>query len=118
MDVLHAARLYAANTAWKLSGSRPAGRVLVRALDSRDESVRAIAGMFLVQSGERAVPLLTEALAERRSVPVVLTILGDIGAPEAEPVIEDYRSYPDPEVARAARDALSAYAIRARTARA
>lgn len=118
MNVLHFAAIFAARAVWRLTGARPAGRVLLRALESRDESLRATAGMLLVRSRGRAIPLLSEALREQRNVPLVLTLLGDIGDPRSRPVIEPYSAYPDPDVAKAARAALAAYALRARTARA
>jgi HEAT repeat protein len=87
-------------------GMDSAGRALVDALDSDDETVRTLAGMFLVQSGKRAVPLLREALAARKQAPTVLTMLGDIADPATIPDLEAHVSDPDPEVARAAREAL------------
>jgi len=38
---------------------------LVDALDSRDEDLRTLAGMFLTEAGKKAEPLLEEALAKR-----------------------------------------------------
>jgi hypothetical protein len=65
-----------------------------------------IAGMSLVQTGRRAEPLLADALERRENVPIVLSILGDIGDPACEPVLARFTGDPDPETARAARDAL------------
>lgn len=87
-------------------GSDAAGRALVRNLRSPDENVRTLAGMFLVQSGRRSLPLLREALARGEDVPTILTMLADIGDPSAEPEIRARLGDPDPEVARAASDAL------------
>ena len=67
--------------------------------------------MFLVRSGNRAKPLLTEALDHRESLPLVLTILGDIGDPESLPKLQQFRDDPESEVAKAALDALEAIKV-------
>ena len=73
------AGLFAGKAIWRITRLRPVGRAIVRALGSKDDSVRTVAGMFLVQAGKQAVPLLEEALARRENLPMVLTILADIG---------------------------------------
>jgi hypothetical protein len=99
MKLAKAAGVFAANIAWRAMGLRPAGRALVRALGSVDENVRTIAG-------EKSEPLLLEALDRRENVPLVLTVLGSIGDRKLEPRISGFVQDPDPEVAKAARDAL------------
>jgi hypothetical protein len=106
MLVRDAVRLYLDRTLWRATGLRWAGRALVRALGSPDEGVRALAGMFLVQAGRRSEPLLAEAVARRENLPVVLTILGDLGDPRFAPELRRFRDDPDPEVAQAAEQAL------------
>lgn len=106
MELARVASVFANRAVFSATGFRPAGRALVHALGSDDENVRVIAGMSLVQSGRRAEPLLEEALERRENVPVVLSILGDIGDPASEPVLYRFTGDPDPETARAARDAL------------
>lgn len=98
--------LLAARIVFAVTGLRPAGRVLVRGLGSGDETVRTVAGIFLVRVGRRARPLLEEAAERRQSLPLVLTVLGDLGDPACEPLLERHTSDPDPEAARSARDAL------------
>jgi HEAT repeat protein len=88
------------------AGIQSAGRALVHALDSDDESVRTLAGMFLVQSGRKSIPLIREEITARRHLPMMLTMLGDIAAPETVPEIERFTTDSDPAVARAANDAL------------
>jgi HEAT repeat protein len=100
------AGLAASHAAWRATGSRAAGRVLVRALGSTNESVRAAAGMLLERGGRRAEPLLVEAAERRESLPEVLVILGDLGDPATEPLLRRFADDHDPEVSRAARDAL------------
>jgi len=106
MELARVASVFANRAVFSTTGFRPAGRALVRALGSDDENVRMIAGMSLVQTGRRAEPLLEDALERRENVPIVLSILGDIGDPACEPVLARFTGDPDPEAARAARDAL------------
>lgn len=91
---------------WRVMSIRPAGRALVRALGTDDEQVRAIAGMMLVKSGGKAKPLLQEALNRRENVSTVLAVLGSIGDPSMEPEIRRFADDQDPQVSKAARDAL------------
>ena len=106
MDLARVAGVFANRALFAATGLRPAGRALVRALGSEDENVRTIAGMFLVRSGRRAEPVLEEALARRENLPLVLTILGNIGSPESEEVLRQFATDRDPEAAEAAREAL------------
>jgi HEAT repeat protein len=109
-----AARLFVQNALWRATGLPSAGRALIRALGSEDEDVRAIAGMFLAQARERAVPFLEEALRVRESLPMVLAILGDIGDRRFEPELVRLSQDRDPAVAKAARDALRVLGARQR----
>ena len=99
-------RLHALKSLWTLIGCRSAGRALVRTLGSTDESERAVAGMLLVRGGKRAEPLVAEAIRRREHLPIVLVIAGDIGASSLEPELRHLTLDPDPDVARAAHDAL------------
>jgi len=87
-------------------GSAAAGRGLLADFASDDETVRALAGMFLVRGGPRSLPVLREALARRKQMPAVLTMLGDIATDESAELIRQYLSDADPEVAAAAHSAL------------
>lgn len=106
VELAGTARLFAQHTFWRATGAPSAGRALVHALSSEDEGLRTIAGMFLAKSGKRAEPLLREALWRRQNVPLILTILGDIGDHEIEPDLRQFSQDSDPRVAQAARDAL------------
>lgn len=99
--------LFVYKALWRTLGLRSAGRALVRALGAEDEDARTIAGMFLVQAGKQAEPLLEEALNKRENLPMVLTILGDIGDRKFEPELHQFSQDRDPQVAKAARNALS-----------
>jgi len=100
------ARLFALKSLWCVTGFRPAGRALVDALGSGDENLRSAAGMLLVQCGKHAEPLIAEAIARREHLPMALLIAGDIGASALEPALRRFTADPDPDVARAAHDAL------------
>ena len=106
MKLLETAGLFACQALWRLTGLRAPGRALVHALASPDDSVRVIAGMFLVKAGRRAEPLLEEALQQRESLPMVLSILADIGSERFEPDLRQLTSDGDPRVAEAAANAL------------
>jgi hypothetical protein len=62
--------------------------------------------MFLVQAGKRAEPLVRKALERGEYLPTLVTIAGDIGSPSLAPQIQRLTTHADPQVARAARDAL------------
>lgn len=105
MKLVGAGRLFLLQALWR-GGLTSAGRALVAALGTRDEDLRTMAGMFLVQGGGNAIPLLRTALAKREHLPLVLRIAGDVGARELRPEIERFAADPDRAVAQAARDAL------------
>lgn len=107
MGPLTFARLYALKSLWSVAGCRSAGRALIRRIGSADESERTVAGMFLVQGGLRAEPLVAEAIRRREHLPIVLLIAGDIGASSLAPDLRRLTGDADPDVARAARDALA-----------
>ena len=106
MRLAGAGRLFVYKTLWRRLGLRSSGRALVHALGAADEDLRTIAGMFLVQGGRQAEPLLLEALARRENLPMVLSILGDIGDQRLESELRRFTHDSDAEVARAAQDAL------------
>jgi len=60
----------------------------------------------LVKAGKRSMRILEEAIERRQNLPVVLTILGDIGDGKFIPEIRHFSEDRDPEVAQAARHAL------------
>jgi hypothetical protein len=62
--------------------------------------------MFLVKSGKNAEQLLHEALDRRENLPTILTVLADIGDSRLEPEIRAFSHDEDPNVAKAAREAL------------
>lgn len=106
MRPVQLARLYALKSVWNATGLRSAGRALVAALGSPDDDVRTAAGMFLVQSGKQAEPLVAEAIQRREHLPMVLVIAGDIGAARLATELQRFSTDADPTVAKAAQDGL------------
>jgi hypothetical protein len=104
--VTRAARLLAQSALWRATGWRAAGRSLVAALGSHDEDVRTLAGILLVRGGERAEPLLEEALRRRENLPMVVSVLASLEDPRYEPNLRRLAQDPDPQVADAAREGL------------
>jgi len=98
--------LFLCRLAWRAAGLRIAGLQLVRALRAKDETVRVVAGIFLVEEGDRSVPLLYEVLRRRENTAMTLRILGDIGNPNSESEVARFTDDPDDEISQAARDAL------------
>jgi hypothetical protein len=107
-------RLYALKSLWTATGCHSAGRALVKALGSTDEGERTVAGMLIARGGKRAEPLVTDAIRRREHLPIVLLIAGDIGATNLEPDLRHLTTDPDPDVARAATDALEMLAAKQR----
>ena len=107
MKVSTTARLFASQALWGLTGIDAIGRVLVDALAEEDEDVRTIAGILLTKSGRKAEPLLGEALKQGKHVPMVISVLGSIGDRNALPTIRPFTRSDDPQVARAAREAIT-----------
>lgn len=99
-------QVLAAGAVWRTIHARPAGRFLIRSLDSRTEDARMLAGMLLTRSGSRALPLLREAMARHENLPTVLAIIGSIGDRSMEPDLRRFVLDNDPQVARAAKDSL------------
>ena len=65
-----------------------------------------LAGMLLVKSKQRAIPLLMEAIHRRYQLPITLVILGDIGDETTRHKIQEFLYDPDPQVVLAAREAM------------
>jgi hypothetical protein len=106
MWVIRAIGLFVCTAVWRVTRLRFLGRLIIRTLGSNNENLRTIAGLSLVKAGRMAEPLLEEALRRRENLPIVLTILADIGDKRVEPEIRRFSGHEDPQVAEAARQAL------------
>ncbi len=74
--------LVAAGLTWRSVGVKSAGRALIHGLEG-GESERTLAGMALVQAGERSVALIEEHLQSAEPSTMVVRVLSDIEAPES-----------------------------------
>src|SRR5207247_9830201 len=106
MDVAGAVRVYGCNALWRATGARRAGRALINALGAPDEELQVLAGIFLVRGADKAEPLLEEALARRKHLPEVITILADIGNRKYKPELRRLADDADPTVSDAAPHSL------------
>ncbi len=106
MWVLQAIGLFLTAAAWRLTGSRRFGEMLIRALSSENENLKSIAGILIVRAGRRAEPLLQDALQRRENLPMTLSLLADLGDQMVEKEIRSFSTDRDPKVAEAARQAL------------
>lgn len=106
MRLMSAAGLFLANAAWRATGANWAGRTLISALGWKDEDLVNIAGILLAKSGDRAEPLLLNALERKENLEIVLPLLGDVCRPEHAGALGPLQFDPDQSIARAARDAL------------
>lgn len=113
---LSALRLVTDSIRWRTLGARGAGRRLLRALGSPDESIRQMACILLVRGGRKSQVLLTEALEKGENLPLVLSLLGDVGDEATHLRLERYAHDTDPAVARSAKYALRAMESRLRSA--
>jgi len=106
MWVLQAIGLFLAAAAWRLTGSRRFGEVLIRSLSTKNENLKNIAGILIVRAGKKAKPLLQDALHRSENLPMTLWLLADLGDRMVDKEIQPFSSDQDPKVAEAARQAL------------
>lgn len=106
MWVFGAIGLFVCAAVWRATRLRFLGHIIVGRLGSKNENLRNVAGISLVRAGRRAEPLLEEALRKRENLPMVLSILADLGDKRVEPEIRHFSGHEDPQVAEAARQAL------------
>jgi hypothetical protein len=104
------ARLLVIGTSWRLTGVTAAGQALVRAAAGDAETERTLAGMLLVQAGDRSVPVLTEAILSGVAPADLVDVLASIGSERARGALTRVSSAAPsavaPEVAAAAAEAL------------
>jgi hypothetical protein len=100
------AKLLAVGAAWRLTGAGPAGRRLVRAARGGGETERSLAGMMLVQAGDRSVPVLVEAIMAGSGSAALVTVLASIGTDGARNALARVCRTGPPCAAAAAAEAL------------
>jgi hypothetical protein len=83
VGVAASAKLFAAGASWRLAGLPTAGRSLLTAVATGGENEKTLAGMFLVQAGDRSVPLLTSAILAGGTDRALVDALASIGSEQA-----------------------------------
>ena len=104
--LITASRLFVSSAIWRFTGYERFGNVLIEGLDSPDENLRMISGALLSRAGSRIIPMLRGAIKRQQNLPMILTMIGDVGGLEQASLLEQYMVDERPDVARAARDAL------------
>ena len=112
MRIAGAARLFLLYVIWRSLGADWAGRSLLNALGEKDENLSAIAATLLARSGERAEPLVLDALRRRQNLDLTIPLFGDVARPAHAEELERLHRDPDPKIARAAKDALEVLQLR------
>jgi len=97
----------AQGAAWRAAGSHQAGRSLVEAACSDDEDVATLAGILLTRGGDRAVPLIDEAIARGERSPVLTDILMSVGSDAAKSVLRSVAESEDSALQEAAAESLT-----------
>jgi len=107
MGVAASVKLLAAGAAWRLTGLPPAGNALVGALVDGAESEQTLAGILLVNAGDRSVPLVREATSSGAGAPELVDVLASIGTDTARSALERVAAATSGEMAAAAEQALA-----------
>lgn len=97
--------LVAAGLTWRNVALKSAGRALIHGLDG-GESERTLAGMALVQAGERSVSLIEEHLQTAAPSTMVVRVLNDIEAPGSRDLLRRI-SGDDSEAGRLAKELIA-----------
>lgn len=106
MGLAASAKVLAAGAAWRLAGLDAAGRMLVGTIAEGTEEQQTLAGMLLVQAGDRSVPLVAGALVAGAAVPQLVEVLASIGTDTARAALADAAAGSPPEIAASAEKAL------------
>lgn len=105
MGLATSAKVLTAGAVWRVTGLARAGRTLVDATNSADETTRTLAGMLLAQAGERSVTAIEDAFVGGKGSPELVDVLTSIGSDRARLELESLTGY-DGEIGAAARQGL------------
>ena len=115
MGFTSSARVLATGAAWRVAGAAWAGRSLIDTFVHGDDDERTLAGMALVQAGDRSVPLVLDAIASGLDPIELIDVVSSIGTDEARAALSRLTESGDPATTVAAADALHTFdAIRKR----
>jgi hypothetical protein len=101
------AKLLAIGAAWRLTGAAAAGNALVTAVTTGAETERTLAGMLLVQAGDRSVAVVTDAILTGPAPADLVDVLVSIGTDDARAALLRVSQNPPPAVPATTRDAAA-----------
>ncbi len=107
MRVLSTTKLLAAGAMWRLFGVASAARALLDGVSSGDEEEMALAGILLVQAGDRSVTPVGQRIADRAAPGELFDVLVSIGSGTARTELEALSATSRTDVRVAARAALA-----------
>ena len=107
MGAAASAKLLAVGAAWRLTGVSAAGHALVTAVQTGGETERTLAGMLLVQAGDRSVPVVTNAILAGPAPADLVDVLASIGTDDAREALHRVSQTPPPAVTPTTRDAAA-----------
>jgi hypothetical protein len=106
MGFASSAKVLASGAAWRVAGMTWAGRGLIDAFVQGDENERTLAGMSLVQAGDRSLPLVVEAIASGSDPVDLVDVISSIGTDDARRALAQLAESGDPATNAAAVSAL------------
>lgn len=87
MSLVRTGRVLGAAMVWRSLEVGPAGKTLAHALVTGSEQERTMAGMALVQAGDRSVPHIEAEIRVVGASRTTVHVLADIGGPAALAVL-------------------------------
>ena len=106
MGFASSARVLATGAAWRVAGMAWAGRNLIDAFVRGNDDERTLAGMSLVQAGDRSLPLVVEAIASGSDPVELVDVISSIGTDDARNALTRLTDSADPATTAAAVSAL------------
>lgn len=104
MGAAASAKLIAIGAAWRLTGVSAAGDALITAVTTGGENERTLAGMLLVQAGDRSVPVVTDAIMAGPQPAGLVDVLVSIGTDDARAALLRVSRTAPPAVTPTTRD--------------
>jgi hypothetical protein len=109
MGFTSSARVLATGAAWRVAGVAWAGRSLIDTFVHGDDDERTLAGMSLVQAGDRSVPLVLDAIASGSDPVELIDVIGSIGTADAREALVQLTESGDRSTTNAAASALHTF---------
>lgn len=106
MGFVSSARVIATGSVWRVAGVEWAGRSLIDTFVHGDDDERTLAGVSLVQAGDRSVPLVLDAIASGSDPVELVDVISSIGTDDAREALAELTESTDPATTAAAGTAL------------